>query len=77
LIRGATLIGVINIDDGGSWGRRLHSRRWHSFGVSDTLLAHLFFFIEVIEDDDFAVIGSPKNSAIEVTKKSPGELLIP
>jgi hypothetical protein len=76
-IRGATLICVIGVIDGGSWGRRLHSRRWRSFGIGGTLLAHLFFFIGVDEDDDFVVTGRPKDTAVDVTKKSSSELLIP
>jgi hypothetical protein len=38
---------------------------------------HLFFLIRVTEDDNITVTGLPKNTTIEVTKKSPGELLIP
>jgi hypothetical protein len=38
---------------------------------------HLFFLIRVAEDDNITVTGRPKNTTIEVTKKSPGELLIP
>jgi hypothetical protein len=67
-IRRATLIGVIDVTSGGGWGRRLHNRRWCSFGIGDILLAHLFFFIIVAEDDDLAIAGRPKDPALEVTK---------
>jgi hypothetical protein len=40
------------------------------------LLTHIFFFIRVAEDDDFAITGQLKDTAVEVTKKSPDELLI-
>jgi hypothetical protein len=75
-IRGVTLIGVIDVVNGCGWGQRLHSRRWHSFGVGGILLAHLFFFIRIAEDDEFIIAGRPKNIAVEVTKESPSELLI-
>jgi hypothetical protein len=78
-IRRVTLIGVINIVSGGGWGWRLHDRRWHSFGITvrGILLAYLFLFIGVTEDDDFAITGWPKNSAVEVAKESSSDLLIP
>jgi hypothetical protein len=41
------------------------------------LLTHLLFFIGVAEDDDLVIAGQPEDTAIEVTKKLPGELLIP
>jgi hypothetical protein len=72
-IRGATLISIIG---GGGWDQRLHSRRWRSLNVDGILLMHLFFFIEIDEDDDFAIIRWPKNSAVKVVKEYPGELLI-
>jgi hypothetical protein len=75
-ITGATFIDVIGIVGGGGWGRILHSRRWHSFIFGGILFVHLFFFIRIAKDDDFAIGGWPKNSAVEVTKESPGELLI-
>jgi hypothetical protein len=77
-IRGITLIGVIGVVDGGSWGQGPHSRGWYSFSVSDILLVHLlFFFIGVAEDDDLAVVGQPKDITVEVAEESFGELLIP
>jgi hypothetical protein len=76
LIRRATLISVIGVIGGGGWGRGLHIRRWHSFGVGGILLAHLFFFIRVAEDDDLVIARWPKDTTVEVTEESPGELLI-
>jgi hypothetical protein len=75
-IRGAPLIGIIGVAIGGGWGRGLHSRRWQSFSVSGDLLVHLFFFIRVVEDDDFAIARWPKDTAVEVIEESPIELLI-
>jgi hypothetical protein len=75
-IRGATLIDIIGVFGGGGWGLRLYSRRWCNFGVGGMLLTHIFFFIRVAEDDDFAITGQLKDTAVEVTKKSPDELLI-
>jgi hypothetical protein len=60
------------IDAGGKdgWGRRVHNRRWSSFGVNG-VLAHLLFFIRVIEDDDVAIVERPKNPRL----RSPKSLL--
>jgi hypothetical protein len=77
-IRGITLIGVIGIVDGGSWGQGPHSRGWYSFSVSDILLVHLLFFfigvaedddLAVAEDDDLAVVEQPKDITVEVAEE--------
>jgi hypothetical protein len=36
----------------------------------------LFFFVGVAEDDDFVIVGRPKNVAIEVTEELFGKLII-
>jgi hypothetical protein len=59
-----------------SWGRGVHSRRWSNFGVTGDLLACLFFFIGVTEDDDVAITRRPKKLMIEFPEESSGELLI-
>jgi hypothetical protein len=41
------------------------------------LLTHLLFFIKIIEDDDIAIIGQPKKTAVKVAEELPSELLIP
>jgi hypothetical protein len=67
---------IIDAGGRGSWGQRVHNRRWSSFGVNG-VLAHLLFFIRVIEDDDVAIVEQSKKPAVEVTEESPSELLIP
>jgi hypothetical protein len=69
-------VGVIGVINRGGWDQGPHSERWSSFGVGGILLTHLFFFIGVTEDDDFAIVGQPEDVAVEVTKKSSAELLI-
>jgi hypothetical protein len=68
---------IIGIGDKDSWGRRVCSRRWRNFGVGGVLLAHLLFFIGVVEDDDIAVVRRPKKTTVKVIEELPGELLIP
>jgi hypothetical protein len=68
---------IISIGGGGGWGWGLHSRRWRSFNIDNVIHAHLLLFIGVTEDDDFAVIGQPKELTVEVTKESFDEFLIP
>jgi hypothetical protein len=53
------------------------SRRWCDFSISGVFLAHLLFFIRVIEDDDIAVIGRTEKPKVEVTEELSGKLLIP
>jgi hypothetical protein len=57
-------------------GWRFINRRWCSFGVSDLLLTHLLFLIEVIEDNDIVIAGRPEKSSIEVIEELSGDLLI-
>jgi hypothetical protein len=62
---------------GGGGGKVECSRSSRIFGTSSLLLAHLlFFFIGVTEDNDLAIVGRPEYVAVEVTKKTFGELLM-
>jgi hypothetical protein len=84
-IRGLTVITIIlhplgciiNVDGEGGWGWGLYNKRWRGFGVGGVFLAHLLFFIKVVEDDDFAITGWPKELMIEVIEESFGKLIIP
>jgi hypothetical protein len=62
------------IGGGDGWGWGVHIRRWSSFDIDGVLLTHLLFFIGVAA---VIIIRQPKKPAVEVVKKSSGELLIP
>jgi hypothetical protein len=71
------LIGCLIVaGDGGSWSRRVCSRRWHSFGVGVVILVHLLSFLGVAQDN-IAVTGRVKKASVEVTKELASDLFIP
>jgi hypothetical protein len=68
---------VVGIGCGGGGIRGVCSRRWSSLDVDGGILVRPILVVGVTEDNDFAVAGRPKDVAVEVAEKLPGELLIP